>query len=454
MTPSFQTTAAIRYGFGLSPVVEAPKSTDEMLTRLRGPDHMASEHPITDFDQRARDELALMKLRRARRKKVAGADQAFRKANRSAAADLMQDMRTSLIRPMVSPDGFRERLVRFWADHFTVAGKGKGLRYVTTGYVEQAIRPHITGSFRTLLGSASLHPAMLVYLDQVLSFGPNSEFGKSKKRGLNENLAREVLELHTLGVGAHYTQTDVRQFAKLLTGLYYHFRRGTLFRHKAAEPGPQTVLGRQYGGPDRSIDDIHAFFDDLAVHPDTAHHIAHKLAVHFVSDTPDAALVDHVTAAFVASDGDLMTVYSALLEHPAAWQNFGSKAKQPFDFLVSSMRAMDAPIAAIDKMSFAQSRRDFFDPMQVMGQTWQQPSGPDGWPENIEDWITPQGLAARVDWALLAAEKLDKGHDPRALAQIALAELADDRFKHVVGGAESRREGIALLLSSPEFNRR
>jgi len=105
-------------------------------------------------------------------------------------------------------------------------------------------------------------------------------------------------------------------------------------------------------------------------------------------------------------------------------------------------------------MSFAQSRRDFFDPMQVMGQTWQQPSGPDGWPENIEDWITPQGLAARVDWALLAAEKLAKGHDPRALAQIALAELADDRFKHVVGGAESRREGIALLLSSPEFNRR
>jgi len=454
MKPSFQTIAAIRFGYGLSPVIKAPVSTSVMLERLAGPDAMALHYPIASFKKRAEEERALGFLRKARRAKKAGAIEAFRKANRIAMAGLLGDLGQSMIRPMVSVDGFRERLVRFWADHFSVAAKGKGLRYVTTGYIEEAIRPNITGSFGTLLKSASLHPAMLIYLDQIQSTGPNSIIGLKKHRGLNENLAREVLELHSLGVNAAYTQADVRQFAKLLTGLFYNFRTGFKFRPQAAEPGAETVLGRSYGGPDSRLRDIYAFFDDLAVNPDTARHIAHKLAVHFVSDTPDPALVEHIHAGFAESGGDLMRTYAAMLEHPASWEGLGAKAKQPFDFIVSSMRALGVAPTRISGLSTGKLRRYLAAPMQVMGQPWLQPQGPNGWPEGVEDWITPQGLAARIEWAFMASGLLGEGQDPRVLAPVALGELADERFINIVGSAESRPEGVALLLASPEFNRR
>ncbi len=454
MKPSFQTFAAIRYGYGLSPVVAAPASIDEMLERLRRPDEIAARYPITSFAQRATEERALGALRKARRANRNGAEAAFRSANQKATAGLLRDLRISMIRPMISSDGFRERLVRFWADHFTVSARGKGLRYVTTGYIEEAIRPHITGTFSTLFKSASLHPAMLIYLDQIQSTGPNSAIGRRKNRGLNENLAREAMELHSLGVGGAYTQTDVREFARLLTGLYYNFRTGFKYRVQAAEPGVKTVLGQQYGGTKPRLSDIYAAFDDLAAHPDTARNIARKLAVHFVSDAPNPALVDHVAAAFTDSGGDLMATYQALLGHPAAWENFAAKAKQPFGFMVSAMRAMKVEPRILEGLSLRQTRLYLAGPMQVMGQPWLTPSGPNGWPEAIGNWITPQGLAARIEWAMMVAVRLGKGLDPRDLAKTALADVADGRLFRVVSAAESRSEGVTLLLASPEFNRR
>ena len=454
MTNQFQAMAAIRYGFGLSPLDEPPTSVQEMLSRLSGPDKAAQHWPIAGFEQRARETFELLDLRRRERKKGKTDLTEVKKLNRALVRGLMKDLGASVQRAIGGHDAFRERLVRFWADHFTVVAKGKGLRFVTTAYVEEAIRPHVTGRFSDLLRSADTHPAMLVYLDQVLSIGPHSPIGKRRGRGLNENLAREIMELHTLGVGGSYTQKDVRQFAELLTGLFYNYRTGSKFRPAAAEPGAETVLGRSYGGGKASIADIHAALDDLARHPDTARHIAWKLAVHFVSDSPDQGLVDHVAAAFRNSDGDLMAVYTALLEHPSAWANPGEKAKQPFDYMVSALRALAVPPAYIGRLKPVDIRRWLFAPMAVMGQPWLQPNGPDGWPEEADYWITPSGMAARIEWALMVADKLGRRTDPRELARRALAGGADARMLQVVGAAESRREGIALVLASPEFNRR
>lgn len=455
MTPSFETHAAIRFGFGPSPGAEMPRTREAMLALLNGPDLAAADWPIAGFDEKAAAERALGLLRKARREKVAGAEEDFKAANRAALVVSAGEMRHALLRAITSPDGLRERLVRFWADHFSVNARGKGLRDVTSGYIEDAIRPNITGNFRDLLRAASLHPVMLIYLDQVLSIGPQSRIGQRAGRGLNENLAREILELHTLGVGGAYTQADVRQFAELLTGLYYNFRTGFKYRVRAAEPGAETLLGETYGdGRTERLADIHAALDDLARHPDTARHIARKLAVHFVADDPDPKLVAALEAVFRDSDGDLMQVYAALLAHPASWADFGAKARQPFDYIVAAFRALGTDPGEIANLNFRKTRQFLKGPMAVMGQPWQQAPGPDGWPEALEDWITPQGLAARVEWALMAINAFARDQDPVVFAANALGDVADERMRRIVGLAESRAEGMALVLASPEFNRR
>ncbi len=455
MRISFKTTAAIRFGYGLSPRVAPPPSVGSMLDELSGPDETAARYPIKPFSVRFREGREMGELRKARREKAENAEQNYKDAIHAANRELQRELRVSLMRAAFGPEGFRERLVRFWADHFSIRASGKGLRFVTTAYVEDAIRPNITGRFRDLLKSASLHPVMLTFLDQTSSIGPNSVIGKKRDRGLNENLAREILELHSLGVGGGYDQKDVRQFAELLTGLDFNRKTGFQFRPRRAEPGAETVLGHVYGGTGKAtLADIHSALDDIAGHKDTARHIARKLVVHFVSDQPDEKLVDHVARAFRDNDGDLMAVYSALLEHPRAWSEFGQKAKQPFDFIASSLRAMDPDPGKIAKMSRRKSRLYFSGPLQIMGQPFQQPGGPDGWPEPIEDWITPQGLAARVEWALIAAGQLGHQTDPVAFARVALADAASDKLITAAGVAESRREGMALVLASPEFNRR
>lgn len=454
MTPSFETFAAIRYGYGLSQDGAGPGDVAAMLAALTGPDRAAAAYPVRSFRSWADETLALGLLRKARRANEAGAEEAFKAANRSALLAYGREMGTLIGRAISTSDAFRERLVWFWADHFSVSNKGKGLNYLVTSYWEEAIRPNVTGNFRDLLRAADLHPAMLVYLDQVLSFGPNSKIGKQTGRGLNENLAREILELHTLGVGSAYSQDDVRQFAELLTGLGFDLRNGFKYRPGAAEPGPETLLGRDYGGKREDLAYIEAAFDDIARHPDTARHLARKLTTHFIADNPDPDLVAHVAAAYLAADCDLVATYAAMLEHPAAWAGFGAKAKQPYEYLVSSLRALSVPPEQLVELSAREARLYLAAPMLAMGQPWQRPSGPDGWPEAQEDWITPQGLAARIEWALLAVSRLGGEQAPQEFARTALGEVADETLLQMVGRAESRLEGTVLVLASPEFNRR
>ncbi|MEO0999474.1 MAG: DUF1800 domain-containing protein, partial [Pseudomonadota bacterium] len=333
-----------------------------------------------------------------------------------------------------------------------IEGKTRGLSLGDAQFEAEAVRAHLGGSFAEMLRAAVAHPVMLEYLDQTRSFGPNSLVGRQRGRGLNENLAREVLELHTLGVDGGYTQDDVRELAEALTG--FVTREGVFqFHPGAAEPGAETVLGQSYGGGDPDPGHAFAILDDLAHHPTTARHIARKLATHFVADVPDTALVDHIAARFAATGGDLPSVHAALIEHPAAWEGFGAKIKQPWEVVVSTFRAFGIDAETLDG-GRPRALRGMARALGSMGQPLRDPGGPNGWPEAAEAWITPQGLAARIDWARTSAARLGGEMDPRRFLETALADAASVELGFAVGAAETAEEGIFLTLAAPEFHRR
>jgi uncharacterized protein (DUF1800 family) len=451
--------AVIRFGEGLSPSIDLPRDPGDILAQLDGEDFGATLYPIATFSDLLPQMAEIERLRRlSRRARRNGEGEDKQKAYKNAFKPLQKDQDINFARlagrAIKTDQPFRERLTRFWADHFTVVGKDRMLRMMVPAYMEEAIRPHISGRFADMLKAAILHPMMIVYLDQNASFGPNS-YAAKKKRGLNENLARELLELHTLGAQGHYKQADVTQLAKLLTGLTASYDHGFVFQENRAEPGAETVLGRSYGGNQADLSDITKVLDDLATHPDTAAHIARKLAVHFVSDLPSKKLVQAMTDAYLVSSGDLKQVYSVLLEHPDTWDRFGEKIKRPVDYLYSAMRALEVPPKALARMNRKTMRGVFASPMASMGQTWMQPSGPDGWPEDAEAWIGVQGLAARLQWAMSGPSAIFRAlPDPNDFAHAALGSLADPRVLFAAKNAETRREGIGLVLASPAFQRR
>ena len=449
MTPSL---IATRFGYGLPQPAGAPQSPTEMLAALAGPDIAARDWPI--------DGLAVLQPKLAQLREMKGAGRTdpalipvYDKLLMDIAIATATAERSTIARALDAPDGFRERLVAFWADHFTVVAKTKVESMLPYALVEDAIRPHIRGRFSDLLIAVTLHPAMLNYLDQSQSVGPNSFQGKRQVKGLNENLAREVMELHSLGVGAGYGQDDVRQMAELLTGVTYDPRLGTRFEPRRAEPGPETVLGVTYDGA--GMDPVRAALGDLGRRPETGAHIARKLAVHFVSDTPDAGLVAALQAAFLATDGDLTAVYTALLQHPAAGTDRAEKIRQPVDFIVASLRALGLGGADLMAMKRNVWRSKILGGMADMGQAWKRPKGPDGWPEDADAWISPQLLATRITWVMqVPAILVPKLPDPVALLQSCLGDRASDALIWAVSRAENIREGVGLVLASAEFNRR
>ncbi len=388
----------------------------------------------------------------------AAAKVAFRSSQNAMRRSVAFWLVNTVARGSTSNSAFRERLVLFWADHFTAAGKRSEMLGLGPIYVDSAIRPKLTGKFEDLLIAVVTNPAMLHYLDQHLSVGPASQTGRRSNgnRGLNENLAREVLELHTLGVGGPYTQTDVRELAELFTGLHFSLRNGFAFRAAMAEPGSETVLGKVYRAASKStMAPIEEVLRDLARHPVTARHIATKLAVHFVSDDPEPALIGHVTARYIETDGDLMATYSALLEHPAAWQKTTKNAKLPLEFVISACRALDVSSQIFEDLKYNQVRSLFALPLRTMGFDWQRPKGPDGLPEHDDAWITPQSLSERINWAMQVPQKLKSDlPDPRLFVQDALGSFASSKVTFAAGAAESKSEGIGLVLASPAFQYR
>ncbi|WP_299683929.1 DUF1800 domain-containing protein [uncultured Tateyamaria sp.] len=453
--------AEIRFGYGLSPHVAAPRDATAMLARLQGPDTMADTYPIEPFDTFRLRMIEVAKAAQIRRKNrgTPAAEAAKKRRNELNAAARKDGLTWAghvLLRRIWTEDAFRERLVAFWSDHFTAHGKRGVIRRATSPYVQEAIRPHITGRFEDMLQAAVTHPLMLDYLDQSQSMGPGSQRAQSKKKnaGLNENLAREVLELHTLGVGGPYTQTDVRELAELFTGLSFAPEHGFVFRPKFAEPGPETVLGQTYAD-DATVGPVRAVLSDLAAHPATAAHLARKLAVHFVSDTPDPALVTALEAAYRDSGGTLIALYEVLLNHPSAWSTELSNIKPPQDFMCSALRSLAVPQDLLMRFGEKNMRLVFSAPLTRMGQEWQRPIGPDGWPEQDSHWITPQGLAGRVEWAMAAPEYILRVlPDPRRFVDDVLGARADDAVRFAAAAAESKSEAIGLVLMSPAFQRR
>lgn len=454
--------AQSRFGYGPRPGLNPPASVRQMLDLLAGHDTQADRFPIPGFVQIYDDLREVQRLtkafRKARRKggpslEVAKAarKEKYRELNRQRAEWFIATMN----RCTTAEDAFRERLVRFWTDHFTVIGKGPRFKRTASTFPEDVVRPHVNGRFADMLRASSTHPVMLHYLDQFSSAGEGSKLAMDGKRSLNENLAREILELHTLGVDGDYTQDDVRAFANLLAGFTLKDDGRVGFRPKKGNPGPEIVLGTSYGRQKPRVDDVFEALDDIARHPDTARHIAQKLATHFVSDSPDPDLVDALRDSFMTSDGDLMAVYETLLNHPAAWAPAQVKIKQPFDFVASAVRALGVPADTLTTLRHGQRRMAFFGPMKLMGQPWETPGGPDGWPEDAAHWITPQGLAARIQWAISAPSSFGtKLPDPRAFVETALVGQATDMTRFAAHAAETRWEGIGIILSSPEFQRR
>lgn len=374
------------------------------------------------------------------------------------------DMQARVARALSAPIGFGERMVQFWADHFTVRAKNLTDNLLVTAFVDHAIRPHLTGRFADMLVAAVTHPAMVGYLDQGQSAGPGSpqarrRAAKGKDGGLNENLAREVIELHTLGVGASYGQGDVRELAELFTGLTFQPGRGgppVRFRPQMAEPGADTVLGETYGG--RGTDgmaEIARALGDLAAHPATVKHLSRKLVTHVLTDDPTEAQVEVIAAVWRDTGGDLGAVHTALAAHPDLGATFRQKVRQPFDYLIAALRALGVTPAQVASMDDKTFRQTIHGPAGRMGQPWGQPLGPDGWAESAGDWITPQGLAARIDWAMRMPRRLiDPLPDPRDWLTVALGTTASAALTDAVPRAETAREGVGLILASTEFNRR
>lgn len=444
------TLAAIRFGYGLSPSRRNPKGPDDLLRELRDgasaglfyeKPHLASRHALQQERGRLRKEDP-------KGDKLAAVQSEIQET-------FMQDVSDLFVQRSLG-HGFFERLCAFWADHFTISTRSRISRTVAPAYEVDAIRPNVMGRFDDFLIAIAKSPLMQEYLDQRNSIGPNSvvaQRARKRKLGLNENLAREILELHTLGSKGSYSQEDVREFARLLTGYFYDRDTGRFtFEERRAEPGPKWVLGRSYGGKRPRVEDAEDFLRDLARHPRTAQHLAEKLAVHFVSDNPDPGLVQHLTETYLATSGDLPSVYQALLEHPASWDPALDNVKPSMAFLVSALRATDTPKAELQ----GRKMRKLLRATRELNQFVWRPIGPDGWPEEDGAWITPPNLAARIRIASRFGQELarDGSRDPRLFAEQVLGEALKPATAFAVGAAPERWEGFALTFASAEFNRR
>jgi uncharacterized protein (DUF1800 family) len=354
-------------------------------------------------------------------------------------------------RASVADCGFAERLVMFWSNHFCIsATKGELARIWAGSFEREAIRPYVFGRFGDMLHAVEQHPAMLFFLDNQQSLGPESRAGENRKRGLNENLAREIMELHTLGVGSGYSQDDVTSLARIITGWTFAGREGKLgapgsfvFNANAHQPGPQRLLGKIY--PSDGVAQGEAALADIARHPATAKFIATKFARHFVADDPPPALVARLRDVFIKSDGDLAALSMALVDSSEAWQAPLTKVRSPYEFLVASGRLMGR---------VPEDPGPYLNGLNVLGQPLWSPSGPNGFADTNAAWAAPEGMKLRLDIAAQTASRLGDSIDPRDLLELVAADAASSETRRTIERAESRQQALALLLMSPEFQRR
>lgn len=370
---------------------------------------------------------------------------------------LLEAQSQRLWRALESPAQLQERLVEFWFNHFNVfAGKSAVSVYVGS-YEREAIRPHILGRFRDLLGATARHPAMLIYLDNHLSVAPGFQPRRSNSRsqGLNENYARELMELHTLGVDGGYTQTDVTELARMLTGWTLdlrglgHARELFTFDPRRHDAGEKHWLGRRFapGGPRSGQQEGEQALDILARHPATARHLSHQLAQTFVADEPPAALVERLAQVFLRTDGDLRQWTEALIQAPEFWSaaHWQAKYRTPYQYLLASLRAVNAqvdePAALLPALSGA-------------GQPLYGWQTPDGYKTTAAAWRGPEALTQRVQFASTLAEgRLGRrwNADTRPASLLATLGPSLQPSTRAALQGETPAAQAALLLASPDF---
>lgn len=398
----------------------------------------------------------IVALTRARLSKDPDIRRLARKANRKAyLAELIARAEAQI----ATPTPFAERMVLFWSNHFSVNARKNGLGAAVPAYEREAIRPHIFGRFSDMLRAVIRHPVMLTYLDNTVSIGENSRAGrrlrasKGKDTTINENLAREALELHTLGVHGGYDQQDVIELARALTGWGHGGlrRRNSLapvhggfeFRGSFHDPGPKTILGNTY--PEDGAGEGLTILDDLARHPATARHLATKLARHFVGDTPPEQAVEILARVYLDTDGDLAALSRALIALPQVWANPLPKVKTHYELIVAAHRATGRT---------APRRRDIIEPLRELGQMPFTAPSPAGWGDLAEDWIAPEALMRRIEWLRRFAGTLPATLYPDALMERALGPVLAEETRLWAERAPSGDAALAMVLASPEFQRR
>ena len=448
---NYAIVAASRFGMGAGPPAQQdPKSW--LLAQLRNPETPGC---LAALPTAASTLHTLEEVRKARREagsrmvSVDGKteDPVQTRWNGQAKALYLQSVALRYQAAIASTTPFCERLVAFWSNHFTVSGVRPEVRPMVGAYEQEAIRPHILGRFHDMVRAVVMHPAMGNYLDNAYSVGPDSPVGQHQHRGVNENLGRELLELHTLGVDGGYTESDVRALARILTGWTFQGLRdiepGTFkFDPRMHEPGAQTLLGRTYEQDGQAQGE--AALVDICRHPATARHVARQMAQHFIADRPPEDAVERLAGAFRESDGDLGHVTRTLVDLPESWDQHGSKVKDPWDLLVSASLVTGVTLTGDQAEGV----------LQRLGQPVYMAPQPSGWPDDASSWIGAESVLRRVEWCAAFAGRSDPKLDPVALGQATFGEAFDGAVSDAIGHAESRHEAVAMLLASPQFQRR
>ena len=371
----------------------------------------------------------------------------------------------ALTQRVTSERPFVERLVAFWSNHLCVSAAAKLLVAPLAGsYEREAIRPHVLGHFEDMVLASAQHPAMLFYLDNFQSIGPQSPGAQpgrraGVRRGLNENYGRELLELHTLGVDGGYTQQDVIELARILTGWTVAGIGGPAtaalrpraraaasgplrfaFQELLHEPGSKTLLGEEYR--EAGVAEGERALRSLCRHPSTARFIATKLATHFIADAPPPAAVERLRGVFQDSEGDLRAVADTLIELPEAWREDTRKFRTPQDWVVAMLRAFAAPAA---NEALAQALRQLRHPLWA-------PASPKGFGDGVQEWADPDSLLNRAELARTIARRIGfRGVDPRVLLEVVDVPPTDPLRPLLADNSIAAGERVALALAGPAF---